>query len=90
MRKPGDSNFLRSPKNSPLAWSGAGGDTIPVSQIASAVGQSSTLTNPGLAAWAIAETVNQPDRSLPAYVGAVPPEGVELWDWQKTWKMLAR
>jgi hypothetical protein len=22
---------------------------------------------------------------LPAYVGAVPPEGVERWDWQKTW-----
>jgi hypothetical protein len=22
---------------------------------------------------------------LPTYVGAVPPEGVETWDWQKTW-----
>jgi hypothetical protein len=22
---------------------------------------------------------------LPTYVGAVPPEGVEPWDWQKTW-----
>jgi len=26
------------------------------------------------------------DGSLPAYVGAVPPEGVEPWDWDKTWK----
>jgi serine/threonine protein kinase len=23
---------------------------------------------------------------LPAYVGAVPPEGVALWDWDRTWK----
>ncbi len=34
--------------------------------------------------------MNQPDPSLPAYVGAVPPEGVEPWDWDKTWKALAR
>jgi tRNA A-37 threonylcarbamoyl transferase component Bud32 len=30
------------------------------------------------------------DASLPAYVGAVPPQGVEPWDWDRTWKMLAR
>jgi hypothetical protein len=29
------------------------------------------------------------DGSLPAYVGAVPPEGVEPWDWDKTWRALA-
>ncbi|HYT91428.1 MAG TPA: hypothetical protein VEL76_22130 [Gemmataceae bacterium] len=23
---------------------------------------------------------------LPSYVGAVPPEGVEAWDWDRTWK----
>jgi hypothetical protein len=23
---------------------------------------------------------------LPSYVGAVPPEGVEPWDWDKTWE----
>ena len=23
--------------------------------------------------------------SLPKYIGAVPPEGVEPWDWQNTW-----
>jgi nitrous oxidase accessory protein NosD len=27
---------------------------------------------------------------LPNYVGAVPPEGVEPWDWQKTWDARAR
>ncbi len=27
---------------------------------------------------------------LPSYVGAVPPEGAEPWDWQKTWKARAR
>jgi hypothetical protein len=27
---------------------------------------------------------------LPGYVGAVPPEGVEPWDWQKTWQARAR
>jgi serine/threonine-protein kinase len=26
------------------------------------------------------------DPTLPTYVGAVPPEGVKPWDWQKTWK----
>jgi len=29
------------------------------------------------------------DGSLPAYVGSVPPEGMEPWDWDKTWKALA-
>ena len=28
------------------------------------------------------------DPPLPAYVGAVPPEGVEPWDWDKTWKAM--
>src|SRR5262249_9134327 len=28
------------------------------------------------------------DSALPAYVGAVPPEGVEPWDWNRTWKAL--
>jgi hypothetical protein len=27
---------------------------------------------------------------LPVYVGAVPPEGVEPWDWDKTWNARAR
>jgi hypothetical protein len=30
------------------------------------------------------------DPALPAWVGAVAPEGVAPWDWDKTWKMLAR
>jgi hypothetical protein len=55
-RKPGDANFLRPPRGSPLGTGGAGGS----------------------------------DASLPAYVGAVPPEGVEAWDWDRTWKMLTR
>jgi hypothetical protein len=25
------------------------------------------------------------DPALPPYVGALPPEGVEAWDWQRTW-----
>jgi hypothetical protein len=55
-RKPSDADFLRPPKDSPLATGGAGVSDIP----------------------------------LPAYVGAVPPEGVEPWDWQKTWNAMAR
>jgi hypothetical protein len=27
---------------------------------------------------------------LPSYVGAVPPEGAQPWDWQKTWDARAR
>jgi hypothetical protein len=30
------------------------------------------------------------DPALPRYVGAVPPEGVEPWDWDRTWKALVR
>src|SRR5262249_38740460 len=26
------------------------------------------------------------DPSLPVYVGALPPEGVPHWDWDKTWR----
>jgi hypothetical protein len=53
-RTPGEHNFLRPPKGSPLAKGG----------------------------------VN--DGSLPAYVGAVPPEGAEAWDWDRTWAVLVR
>ncbi len=60
-RKPGNSNFLRPAKDSPLALGGAGGQKA----AASASGA-----------------------PLPAYVGAVPPEGVEPWDWDKTWKAI--
>ena len=27
---------------------------------------------------------------LPSYVGALPPEGVQRWDWEKTWKAQGR
>src|SRR5262249_50394397 len=27
------------------------------------------------------------DPSLPRYVGALPPTGVEPWDWERTWRM---
>jgi hypothetical protein len=47
-RDPGQADFLRPAKDSPLTKGGAGGD-------------------------------------LPSYVGAVPPEGAEPWDWDKTW-----
>jgi hypothetical protein len=57
-RKPGDPDFLRPAKDSPLASGGAGARTRP----------------------------NDPP--LPAYVGAVPPEGVETWDWNKTWNAI--
>jgi tRNA A-37 threonylcarbamoyl transferase component Bud32 len=89
-QKLGDPNFLRPPKDSPLAWSGAGGHTLPAARIASAVGQAASGAHPWMASWAVAQTRSQPDRSLPAYVGAVPPEGVEPWDWQKTWSELSR
>src|SRR5262249_36206877 len=26
---------------------------------------------------------------LPSYVGALPPDGVEPWDWERTWRMPA-
>jgi hypothetical protein len=89
-QKLGDPNFLRPPKGSPLAWSGAGGHTLPAARIASAVGQAGSLTNPWMAGWAVPQAMSQPDPSLPAYVGAVPPEGVAPWDWEKTWSAWTR
>src|SRR5262249_11934169 len=31
----------------------------------------------------------QTDPGLPSYVGALPPGGVEPWDWDRTWRMPA-
>lgn len=30
------------------------------------------------------------DPTLPRYVGALPPEGTEAWDWDRTWRWTAR
>src|SRR5262249_4960804 len=89
-RKRGDANFLRPARDSPLATGGAGGDAVSPLRITSAAGQAQGLSNPWMAAWAVAWVRNRPDRSLPAYVGAVPPDKVEPWDWDTTWKELAR
>lgn len=32
-------------------------------------------------------TAAKSDESLPSYIGAVPPEGVEPWNWNNTWQM---
>jgi hypothetical protein len=36
------------------------------------------------------EGAGREDGSLPAYVGAIPPQGVERWDWDRTWRARAR
>jgi serine/threonine protein kinase len=33
------------------------------------------------------EGAGRTDPRLPSYVGAVPPEGVAPWDWDRTWRM---
>jgi serine/threonine protein kinase len=33
-----------------------------------------------------AKGAGQTDPSLPSYVGAMPPEGTEPWDWTRTWQ----
>jgi hypothetical protein len=74
----GDPNFLRPPKGSPLGRGGTG------ASLPDCVG--AVVGGPGRLAADAALT----DPALPAYVGAVPPVGVESWDWDKTWKMPAR
>jgi serine/threonine-protein kinase len=37
-----------------------------------------------------AEGPGQDDPTLPPYVGALPPEGVEPWDWDRTWRARVR
>jgi hypothetical protein len=86
--KPGDPDFLRPPKDSPLAWSGAGGHAVPSARIAALVGQAAGVANPWMACCVVAQPISQPDHALPAYVGAVPPDGVEPWNWDKTWRAL--
>ena len=86
----GEPNFLRPARDSPLATGGAGGDAVSPWRITSAAGQAPGLTNPWMAAWALAWVRNHPDRALPAYVGAVPAEGVKPWDWDRTWAVLGR
>jgi serine/threonine protein kinase len=36
------------------------------------------------------EGAGKDDKSLPIYVGAVPPKGSDPWDWNKTWKARAK
>jgi hypothetical protein len=89
-RKLGDPHFLRPPKDSPLARAGAGGDAVSPASLVSAVGEAGSAAHPWMAAWAVTHIRNQPDPALPAYVGAVAPEGVQPWNWDITWKRLAR
>jgi hypothetical protein len=35
------------------------------------------------------EGAGKNDASLPAYIGALPPEGVAAWDWDRTWRARA-
>jgi hypothetical protein len=88
-RQLGDPHFLRPAKGSPLGSSGAGGERFSPLRVASAVGQAAGLSDAWMAGWVVTQTRGRPDPALPAYVGAVPPEGVEPWDWDTTWKALA-
>jgi hypothetical protein len=36
------------------------------------------------------EGAGKDDPTLPRYVGAVPPEGAEAWDWDRTWPALTK
>src|SRR5262249_13112018 len=85
-RKPGDATFLRPAKDSPLATGGAGAPGKALASLASVVGAAPGGMGALRHAWVAATEANAFDPSLPAYVGAVPPEGVEPWDWGKTWK----
>jgi serine/threonine protein kinase len=35
----------------------------------------------------VSKGAGKTDPRLPQYIGAVPPEGVEPWDWDRTWRM---
>jgi hypothetical protein len=88
-RDPRHLDFLRPAKDSPLATAGAGAADGLARTLAAAVGLAHGPTA-GLATWTTANRGSAFDPSLPAYVGAVPPKGMQPWDWEKTWKALAR
>jgi hypothetical protein len=39
--------------------------------------------------WAL-QGAGRHDPTLPVYLGAVPPAGVPLWDWDLTWRARMR
>jgi serine/threonine protein kinase len=86
---PGQPQFLRPPKDSPLARAGAGALDNSTATFISAIGQAASRPNAWAAGWMV-ESVRGTDSVLPPYVGAVPPEGVEPWDWDRTWKASSR
>lgn len=87
---PTHAGFLRPAADSPLRFGGAGAGAAALAAFVSAAGAAVT-PGPGLlsAAWLASAGAGVSGPALPAYVGAVPPEGTEPWDWDRTWKTLA-
>jgi hypothetical protein len=42
---------------------------------------------PGKASRLAGSGAGRNDPELPRYIGALPPEGVEPWDWDRTWRV---
>ncbi|MFQ5733354.1 MAG: protein kinase [Planctomycetaceae bacterium] len=42
---------------------------------------------PGKKSELATEGAGKTDPSLPSYVGALPPKGMRVWDWTRTWRM---
>jgi hypothetical protein len=52
--------------------------------------KSPTFLRPDKGSQLAAEGGGKDDPTLPPYVGALPPEGVEPWDWERTWRARVR
>jgi hypothetical protein len=87
-RKPAEANFLRPGERSPLGSAGAGAPGPALAALASLVGTAGG--GPTSFSWTAAAGAAHYEPALPPYVGAVPPEGAEPWDWGRTWKELTR
>ncbi len=68
------------------AWLPAVKDRIGRIELLSREPASPNFLRPARGSPLATEGAGKDDPTLPAYVGAVPPEGVAAWDWDKTWK----
>jgi hypothetical protein len=72
-------------------WVRADGDTVTDSvELVSVDAKKAGFLRPGPGSALATGGAGNADPSLPRYVGALPPEGAEPWDWDRTWRARAK
>jgi serine/threonine protein kinase len=85
-----DHNFREvDPNKRGKSWIPAGTNDVVQAQLSGLSRQldSPDYLRPDRSSAMATEGAGKEDPSLPRYVGALPPQDVEPWDWQRTWRM---